>query len=45
MPTPAAIAAAAARRFTVIVGVPPQTFTALVASCLAGRAENTNGEH
>jgi hypothetical protein len=39
MPTPAAIAATAAARFRFMVRVPPQTFTTLVTSCLAGYAE------
>jgi hypothetical protein len=40
MPTPAAMAAAAANRFIFIVRVPPQTHTTLVTSCLVGYAEN-----
>ena len=45
MPTPAAIAAAANNCFRFIVRVPPQTFTTLFTSCLAGYAEITNGAH
>jgi hypothetical protein len=41
MPTPAAIAAAAATRFRFMVRVPPQTVTTLVTSCLAGYAGTT----
>src|SRR5258708_4795088 len=44
MPTPAAIAAAAATRFRFMLRVPPQTSTTLVASYLVGYAEITNGE-
>jgi hypothetical protein len=44
VPIAAAIAAAAATRFRFIVGVPPRTVTTLVTSCLAGYAENTNGD-
>jgi hypothetical protein len=40
IPTPAAIAAAAVKRFRFIVRMPPQTFTTLVTSCLVGYAEN-----
>jgi hypothetical protein len=39
MPMPAAIAAAAAKLFSFILRVPPQTYTTLVASCLVGYAE------
>lgn len=45
MPTPAAIAATANNCFRFIVRVPPQTFTTLFTSCLAGYAETTNGAH
>jgi hypothetical protein len=44
MPTPAAIAAAAAMRLKFMLRVPPQTVTTLVTRCLAGYAENTNGD-
>jgi hypothetical protein len=44
MPTPAAIAAAAAMRLKFMVRVPPQTVTTLVTSCLAGLRGNTNGD-
>ena len=44
MPTPTAIAAAAATRLKFMVRAPPQTVTTLVTSCLAGYAENTHGD-
>jgi len=36
MPTPAAIAAAAVKRFRFTLRVPPRTYTTLVTSCLVG---------